>query len=487
VELRTTLPRAATYPVNAAPGVIVTNSSLALHSGRGARRSTRVNRAIPVVIAGVDSFRGPYQEEVSTIAVSCHGCRYESKYEVLPEASVILQLNPKTPDAKPISTRGRVKWTKRPPESGGLFQTAIELEQPGNIWGIDSPPSDWLPFIAQRPVESDTTKAKQVAVLRPTPGSEPRPAAADPRVKTAGSRPAEGNPTAASAPAARPAGQQVGQLMGGFQQQMEKMLSEVADVAVRERTAALLSDVRTQLRAEVQHLLAESSATQAERLTDSARAVHSQWTKRIEGDLQQALTRMDMRHRELEELSERLTAKAHDRMESFIEGSRTEAVDKIVVRLKEQTAPVIDSARKAALDLAKQERDLEKLCQQFVEKSAERMEETCTRLDRQFEMILRERIDSAREELDRASAEIAKKSFANVHASSQKEQEAAQARLQQAFDGAAQSVLASLKEKAAEISRQFGGELSSYSRSHLEFVSGAISELAKGIGKLSKD
>jgi len=485
VELRTILRRAATYPVNAAPGVIVTNSSLALHSGRGARRSTRVNRAIPVVVAGVDSFRGPYQEEVSTIAVSCHGCRYESKYEVLPEASVILQLNPKTPDSKPISTRGRVKWTKRPPESGGLFQTAIELEQPGNIWGIDSPPPDWLPFVAQRPIESDTTKAKQVAVLRPTPGSDLHPAAVEPRVKPGSPQPAQANPSAASA--ARPTGQQVGQLMGGFQQQMEKMLSEVADAAVRERTAALLSDIRTQLRAEVQHLLAESGATQTERLTDSARAVHGQWTKRIEGDLQQALTRMDMRHRELEELSERLTAKARDRMESFIEGSRTEAVDKIVVRLKEQTAPVIDSARKAALDLAKQEQELEKLSEQFVEKSAERMEETCTRLDRQFEMILRERLDHAREELDRASAELAKRSFANIHAGSQKEQEAAQARLQQTFDAAAQNVLASLREKAAELSRQFGGELSKYSRNHLEFVSGAIGELAKGIGKLSKD
>ncbi len=462
----------------------MTNSSLALHSGRAARRSTRVNRAIPVVVAGVDSFRGPYQEEVSTIAVSCHGCRYESKYEVLPEASVILQLNPKTPNSKPISTRGRVKWTKRP-ESGGLFQTAIELEQPGNIWGIDAPPSDWLPFIAQRPVDSDTSKAKQVAVLRPTPGQEPHPGAAgDPRVKPASPRPAESNAPAASA--ARPA-QQVGQLMGGFQQQMEKMLSEVADVAVREKAAALLTDVRTQLRAEAQHILAETNSAQAERWTESARGLHNQWAKKIEGELQQALTRMEMRHRELEELSERLTTKAHDRLESFLEGSRKEAVDKIVVRLKEQSAPVIEGVRKAAIDLTKQERDLEKLCEQFVEKSAEQMEESCTRLDRQFEMILRERLDSAREELDRAAADAAKKAVGGIHASSQQEQEAAQARLRQALDGVAQSVLVDLKEKATEISRQFGGELSHYSRSHLEFVSGAIGDLAKGIGKLSKD
>jgi hypothetical protein len=458
----------------------VTNSSLALHSGRGARRSTRVNRAIPVVIAGVDSFRGPYQEEVSTIAVSCHGCRYESKYEVLPEASVILQLNPKTPNSKPIATRGRVKWTKRP-ESGGLFQTAIELEQPGNIWGIDSPPSDWLPFIAQRPVESDTTKAKQVAVLRTAPGAEPHLGA--PKATTL--RAAESNPPASSA--ARPAGQQIGQLMGGFQQQMEKMLSEVADAAVREKAAALLSDVRTQLRAEAQHILAETNSMQAERWGESARALHGQWTKKIEGELQQALARMEMRHRELEELSERLTAKAHDRLESFIESSRKDAVDKIVVRLKEQTAPVIESARKAASDLTKQEQELEKLCQQFVDKSAERMEEACTRLDRQFEMILRERLDSAREELDRAAAGLAKQAIGGIRSLSQQEQEAGQARLREALGAVAQNVLVDLKEKAAEISRQFGGELSQHSRSHLEFVSGAIGELAKGIGKLSKD
>ena len=464
----------------------MTNSSLALHSGRGARRSTRVNRAIPVVIAGVDSFRGPYQEEVSTIAVSCHGCRYESKYEVLPEASVILQLNPKTPDAKPVSTRGRVKWTKRPPESGGLFQTAIELEQPGNIWGIEAPPADWIPFIAQRPVESDTTKAKQVAVLRTAPGKEARPAAAaEPRVKAAIPAPADANPPAASA--TRPNAAPAGQLMGGFQQQMEKMLSDAADAAVRERTAALISDIRTQLRAEVQHILAESSSTQANRLMETARTLHGQWAKKIDGDLNQALGRMEMRHRELEELSERLTAKAHDKLESFIEGSRKEAVDKIVGRLREQSAPVIDSARKAATELTKQERELEKLRQQFIESSTEQMEETCTRLDRQFEMILRERIDSARDELALSIDEVSKKKANEMRDLSKQEREEVRASLHAELTEVARQVVADLREKAAEMMRHFGGELSNHSRSHLEFVSGAISNLAKGIGKFPKD
>jgi hypothetical protein len=115
------------------------------------------------------------------------------------------------------------------------------------------------------------------------------------------------------------------------------------------------------------------------------------------------------------------------------------------------------------------------------------MEETCTRLDRQFEMILRERIDSARDELERAVVDVSKKIASGIQTASQGEQEAARAQLQQELSGVVESVLAGLNEKAAEISRHFGGELANHSRSHLEFVSGAISQLAKGIGKVSKD
>jgi hypothetical protein len=48
-------------------------------------------------------------------------------------------------------------------------------------------------------------------------------------------------------------------------------------------------------------------------------------------------------------------------------------------------------------------------------------------------------------------------------------------------------VVREVGDQAAEASRQFTGEMKKQSREHLEFVSGAISELAKGIGKLSKE
>ncbi|MGD0957097.1 MAG: hypothetical protein ABR953_09740 [Candidatus Acidiferrales bacterium] len=468
----------------------MSNSSLAIDSGRPARRSTRVNRAIVLAVAGVDSFRGPYQEEVSTITISAHGCKYESKHEVLPNASVLLEMNGKGPDSKPVSARGHVKWTKRPVEAGGLYQTAIELDAPGNIWGIDSPPSDWAQFNAARNSGADAQRAKPVAVLRPEKSpattNEESGKAASPRTTEPAPRASSGTPP-------------VGQLIGGFQQQMEKMLAEVADAAVREKAGALLDDFRAGLRDEARQILADASSSQTDRWIEeslkrmnhvgeeSARARHAQWTKKIEGELQQALARMEARQRELEALSEKLTASARERLEGAVETARKDSVGRIVARLKEQSAPVIDEARKVAADLTKREQELGKICEQLVEKSSVDIEAACTRIDRQFEMILRERLDSAREELERTAKEAAKVALNGIRVSSVQQEAESQARLRNALEPITEGALTSLKEKAAEISRQFASEMSHYSRSHLEFVSGAISELAKGIGKLSKD
>src|SRR6202035_1168093 len=47
------------------------------------RRSTRVEKAVPLVVGGVGALREPYQEEVSTLSISCHGCTYQSRHEVI--------------------------------------------------------------------------------------------------------------------------------------------------------------------------------------------------------------------------------------------------------------------------------------------------------------------------------------------------------------------------------------------------------------------
>jgi len=402
----------------------MSNSSLAIHTGREARRSTRVKQAIRLAVVGVDSYRGPYHEEVSTVTVNCHGCMYESKYAVSPNSFVMLELNGKGRDSERISRRGHVKWTQQPAVRGGLFQTAIEFNTPGNIWAIDSPPSDWLPFCGPRSPEADESNAKAVAVLRP----ESAPTTTKEQSGKANARAAE----SASPPSfgMRP----VGQPVGDPHQELETMRYEGAEAIVRERATVLLSNMRAGLREEAKRIVAISSQAGSwidESLKhmhqigeESARARHAKWTKKIETDLQQALTQMEMRHRELEEASERLMTKTQYQLQRFLEASREDAVSRIIARLKEQLAPLIDCAQKAAAELTKREEELEKICQYYVEKSAAQIEESCTQLDKQFEMIVRERLDSAREELDRAASAAATSALNGIRTSAQNEAEA---------------------------------------------------------------
>src|SRR5580698_5487774 len=116
------------------------NPSAAGNSYRAARRSTRRNEAVLVTVSGVDARRGPYSEKVSTLTISCHGCKYPSKYQVLPDALVTLELHPETNGSAKISARGRVKWIQRDSETGGPLYTAGEFQSSANIWPIPAAP-----------------------------------------------------------------------------------------------------------------------------------------------------------------------------------------------------------------------------------------------------------------------------------------------------------------------------------------------------------
>jgi hypothetical protein len=260
-----------------------------------------------------------------------------------------------------------------------------------------------------------------------------------------------------------------------------------------------LNDVHAKLRQEAKSILAEATASQATpwieqalkqmKLAgqDTAQKLHTQWMKKIESDLGQAFQQIEVRQREVEELSRTLASNALQKVESVLETSRKDGIDRIVSRLKEQITPIVDDTRKAAADLSKRNEALEKLIEQSVEKTSARLEEACSKFDKQFEMMLRVRIDAAREEIERAGIAATDLALNHLRISSQQQQAEAQKHLREELTRVSESALRDVGEKAAETSQQFAGEMKKQSRSHLEFVSGAISELAKGIGKLSKD
>ncbi len=110
------------------------------------RRSTRIVQAVPLAVTGVDALGRPFTERTSTLIINCHGCRYQSKHYVLKNMWVTLEI-PHSEGGQPArSVRGRVAWIQRPRTVRQLFQVALELEQPGNAWGMAFPPEDWFTF-----------------------------------------------------------------------------------------------------------------------------------------------------------------------------------------------------------------------------------------------------------------------------------------------------------------------------------------------------
>jgi hypothetical protein len=110
------------------------------------RRSTRIVQAVPLVVTGVDALGRPFVERTSSLIINCHGCRYQSKHYVLKNMWVTLEIPHSEAGQAPRTVRGRVAWIQRPRTVRQLFQVALELEIPGNAWGIAFPPEDWFGF-----------------------------------------------------------------------------------------------------------------------------------------------------------------------------------------------------------------------------------------------------------------------------------------------------------------------------------------------------
>src|ERR1700730_5233317 len=124
------------------------------------RRSTRIVQAVPLAVTGVDALGRPFVERTSSLIINCHGCRYQSKHYVLKNMWVAMEIPHPESGQPPRTVRGRVAWIQRPRTVRQLFQVALELEIPGNVWGIAFPPEDWFifPDVAQVGTKSDAAQ-----------------------------------------------------------------------------------------------------------------------------------------------------------------------------------------------------------------------------------------------------------------------------------------------------------------------------------------
>src|SRR6266436_3392389 len=199
------------------------------------RRSTRIVQAVPLVVTGVDALGRPFMERTSSLIINCHGCRFQSKHYVLKNMWVKLEIPHPESGQVPRSVRGRVAWIQRPRTVRQLFQVALELEIPGNVWGIAFPPEDWFVFsdVAQACTKTDPAQeapppvvpTSETEIVMPLEEHDAPPTTSADNVRVF---PSPASTTDASLQLAR----QVARLVADAKQQIQAATREAASQAV---------------------------------------------------------------------------------------------------------------------------------------------------------------------------------------------------------------------------------------------------------------
>ena len=112
-------------------------------SGVEARRSSRINSPVRLVIEAKNKMGQPFQEKTSAVSLNLHGCRYRSRHDYSIGMWVTLRLTEPGGVAESAVLRAQVRSVRAPKNPNELYQIGVELESPANVWGIPAPPSDW--------------------------------------------------------------------------------------------------------------------------------------------------------------------------------------------------------------------------------------------------------------------------------------------------------------------------------------------------------
>ncbi len=383
------------------------------------RRSTRIVQAVPLTVTGVDALGRSFQERTSTLIINCHGCRYQSKHYVLKNMWVTLELPHPETGHEPRAARGRVTWIQRPRTVRELFQVGVELEFPGNIWGIAFPPPDWFPATEPGPAGIPLPGAEGQ-----TPEVESDAAAPDTsNVLVMGTAEAQNG-----ADAPMHLARQVSRLVNEAKQQIQAAVREATSRTVTQEIHHLLSSVESQLQDAAtkavhsaaddyaSHWLARASERIELQSRASAESLREEWNKEMDARLDEARTLLAARVAGIEQAEK-------ESFQSALEASVDSAIDRLRV------------SAEAATVRAEQARE------QF-ENSRQELQLAVREATRQWEQALSGRTTGAAAEMDRLQAAATKLS-SQIHTAIEQSEQSWRVRLE--------SDMAAAQERAAEL------------------------------------
>jgi hypothetical protein len=444
------------------------------------RRSTRIMQAVPLAVTGVDALGRPFTERTSTLIINCHGCRYQSKHYVLKNMWVTLEVPHPEAGKAPRTVRGRVAWIQRPRTVRQLFQVALELEVPGNTWGIAFPPPDWFApsesvRVTSLPEDAQDTPARTLETAEiHLPLTEPehaQPSAQD-NLRVF---PAPASATDASLQLAR----HMARLVADAKQQIQAAAREVAAQAVAAESRASMEEWEQKFSIAREQLAQQVSGSidKIQQESDArSRAAQSASAEALQRELPRWIAP------QLEELTRQLTQQISDRAAA----ERTEQT-KHLASAVESLRALSQQAEESAGRLRSQAEQAET---QIADRAAESMREVDD-VARQNELAAsasREAISKAANEIQNQVAAAFSSAQSTWQVELEREVEGARARWQSTLEGtfaaAQEKASADLDEHAHRLFSQAQEEAVRHSTEIQESVSGAITDAEQRIAAL---
>ena len=348
-----------------------------------ARRSSRIERSVPLIVFGQNRLGEPFVERTVSTCLNLHGCRYPSRHDYGVGSWVTLQVVGLNVEPKPPAVRARVRSVHASQSPRELQQVGVELETPANVWGIVTPPEDWMRLGRSGLPVAHFTPVAAAPALAPSPEetvAEEPPPRPEHKMAEVATFPSP-SPAAAKAPgpveAPPPKPQRVvispdglinalqGKLRQAAEKAVEAAVAKKVDEAVRNALYSI-DEVRQSSVQEVQELwptrieairrsskegLAEEIAAQWKEQMEAYRSRVDELAQRLEkqaADLQRELARsqefLEKITREIEPLVHAKLNEAVARASSEFDGAAARTVDRRYERLLENTQAVTHEA-----------------------------------------------------------------------------------------------------------------------------------------------
>ena len=330
-------------------------------SGLEGRRSTRVERTLPLVVLGQTRTGLSFQEKTSTVSFNLHGCRYPTRHEYTVGSSVGLRVL--QPDGESISPviRAFVKSVHPPSSPRELYQVGVELEAPANIWNVSPAPADWLrllgltaasPSLAAAPAPA--REVTSAATAFPTPFApaitEPKTAQVTPfPVPVAPPVAAKPEPAKETAPAsAKPerVAITIDQLVSAMQGKLQAAAEKVVQNALAAHMDAAVQNAVLKLEEARAAKAQQIEQLSLERFETLMCASREEILGHLESRLGEVQSRWEEQHNEFrsqaEEIAQRLEILASDTQRHLADTQKF--IDRVASDIEPQTRKSLDES-----------------------------------------------------------------------------------------------------------------------------------------------